>query len=225
MFQSIILAGGFGTRLKSVSGGVPKPMVLVGGEPFLYKLMRRLESQGCEKIVLSLHYMADYVIKNIELDKPVSCSVEFSVEEGPLGTGGAIKRSSSLITSDSFIALNGDTFCQLDYLAFLASAKNVDLLVAAVRVAEVGRYGKLTIDGDANVLSINEKNHRGPGLINAGTYAIKKHDINSFPRQSFSIENDFISNFEGSFKAFTVYGEFVDIGIPSDYKYAREKLL
>ena len=66
MFECVILAGGFGTRLKSVSGDIPKPMVAVGDEPFLYKLMRKLEADGCSKIILSLYYRSDYIISRIK---------------------------------------------------------------------------------------------------------------------------------------------------------------
>lgn len=83
MFQAIILAGGQGTRLKSVTGDLPKPMVDVNGKPFLYRLMQYLEAQGCSKIVLSLCYKADYIIDSVKQDKPVKCVVEYAVEQQP----------------------------------------------------------------------------------------------------------------------------------------------
>jgi len=224
MFQSIILAGGFGTRLKSISGDIPKPMVNVGTEPFLYMLMRRLEQQGCEHIVLALHYASQYIIDRISRDQPVSCKVSFSVEEAPLGTGGAIKKSSALISADVFVVLNGDTLCDIDYSELLLAALDVDVIVAAARVSDVSRYGRLGTDKDRNITELNEKNNSGPGLINAGTYVVKKRDVKNFPKTSFSFENDFLADFAGSIKAHPVFGEFVDIGIPSDYQYACEKL-
>jgi D-glycero-alpha-D-manno-heptose 1-phosphate guanylyltransferase len=220
MFQCVILAGGFGTRLKSVSGDIPKPMVPIGNEPFLYLLMRKLEQQGCSKIILSLHYKADFIINRIDSDRPVSCPVEYSVEDLPLGTGGALKRSSRLISEPRFIALNGDTYCDIDYASLLIAAESTDLLVAAVNVDNVQRYGKLEIDDTSAVLSMGEKSKEGEGFINAGTYVIKTDDIAKFSMEEFSFENDFIPNFRGNFKAYIAGNNFVDIGIPSDYQYA-----
>ena len=223
MFQSIILAGGFGTRLKSISGDIPKPMVIVGGEPFLYMLMRRLEEQGCEHIVVSLYYRSEYIIEKIEHDKPVSCRVSFCVEETPLGTGGAIKKSSSLISANSFVVLNGDTLCDIDYSKLLTAALDVDLIIAAAGVSDVSRYGRLVIDEGKNIIELNEKNKTGPGLINAGTYVVNTNDIQNITKTSFSFEHDFLPNFRGRLKAFLVHGEFVDIGVPLDYTYACQK--
>jgi D-glycero-alpha-D-manno-heptose 1-phosphate guanylyltransferase len=223
VFQSVILAGGFGTRLKSISGDIPKPMVLVGGEPFLYMLMRRLEEQGCEHIVLSLYYCSEYIIKKIEHDKPVSCRVSFCVEETPLGTGGAIKKSSTLISTDSFVALNGDTLCDIDYSELLTAALDVDLIVAAAGVSDVSRYGRIVIDKDKNIIELNEKGYTGPGLINAGTYVVNTKYLQKFTKTSFSFEHDFLPHFKGRMKALLVHGEFVDIGVPLDYNYACKK--
>ena len=223
MFQSVILAGGFGTRLKSISGDIPKPMVIVGGEPFLYMLMRRLEEQGCEHIVVSLHYRSEYIIEKIEHDKPVSCRVSFCVEETPLGTGGAIKKSSSLISANSFVVLNGDTLCDIDYSELLTAALDVDLIIAAAGVSDVSRYGRLVIDEGKNIIELNEKNNTGPGLINAGTYVVNTKDIQNVTKTSFSFEHDFLPHFRGRIKALLVHGEFVDIGVPLDYNYACKK--
>ena len=225
MFQCIILAGGFGTRLKSISGDLPKPMVPIGKAPFLYRLMQRLGQQGCSKIVLSLHYRANFIIKQVESDRPVSCPVEYSVEDTPLGTGGALKKSSKLISDPTFIALNGDTYCDIDYISLLSAASEADLLVAAVHVDNVQRYGKLEIDESLAVLSMGEKSHEGQGLINAGTYVVKTDEIANFSKEAFSFENEFIPNYSGMFKAYIVGNKFVDIGIPADYELARKILI
>ncbi len=224
MFEAVILAGGEGTRLKSVTGNLPKPMVSIGGKPFLYKLMQRLEEQGCSKIILSLCYQAEYVIQRVNIDKPVSIKVEFVVEKKPLGTGGAIKLAAKEISSDKFLVLNGDTFLDVDYCSVLECSNATDLLICGVDVKEASRYGTLSIDSDFKVLAMNEKGVAGPGVINSGAYVISTSDIISFEKDSFSFENEYVQAFNGNFKAYISNGYFIDIGIPDDYHKACQDI-
>lgn len=217
MFEAVILAGGFGTRLKSVSGETPKPMMEINGKPFLYYLMQNLELAGCEKIVLALHYNAHYIIECIKKDCPVSIIVDWVIESEPLGTGGAIKFASAKIEKDRFIVLNGDTYLDMDYKEFFIASFASDLFISAASVENSFRYGTLELDDSNNVISMSEKGISGPNLINSGTYVVNKHDIQAFSVQSFSFESDFIPNFKGTFKAFKAKGLFIDIGIPQDF--------
>lgn len=222
MFECVILAGGFGTRLKSVSKNIPKPMMPIGNQPFLYVLMKNLEKYGCSNIVLSLHYGSEYIKEKIIQDKPVKCSVHFAIEPEPLGTGGAIKFACRKLYDERFIVLNGDTYQNLNYLNFYNSSSSSDLLISAVKVNDNTRYGSLAVDSNMDVLSID------PGissnLINSGTYRLKRSDIINFKEDVFSFENDFLANFQGSFKAYINENIFIDIGIPEDYFRANELL-
>jgi D-glycero-alpha-D-manno-heptose 1-phosphate guanylyltransferase len=118
MFEAVILMGGLGTRLSAISKGVPKPMMSVGGRPFVYHLLEKLEAAGCKRIVLSLHYEAHEIISQITQDMPVNCEIVFVKEDRPLGTGGGLKLAATSILGEKFIALNGDTFSSLDYRIF-----------------------------------------------------------------------------------------------------------
>lgn len=223
MYDVVILAGGLGTRLKQISGEIPKPMVDISGQPFLYRLMKYLEQQGVRKIILSLSYRADYIINRVKNDNPVNCKIDFVVEEEPLGTGGAIKLATSKVTTDKLIVLNGDTYCELDLEQFVKSSENVQLLISGVEIEDVSRYGSLLLDNENNVLDMIEKGPGGPGVINSGTYILYKKSIESFPKDKFSFETDFIPEFNGVFKAYTSKPYFIDIGIPDDYHKACEK--
>lgn len=222
MFESIILAGGFGTRLKSISGDTPKPMVKVGGSPFLYILMKNLEKQGCKNIIISTHYNSDFIIDSILKDNPVRCNVDFAIEEKPLGTGGAIKFASNKISSDKFIVLNGDTYNNIKYLEFLDYSRKTDILISAVKIANPDRFGIIELDSNKNVLSLNSSSKTFNGIINSGTYAIKKSTIQTFKKNMFSFEDDFLRDFKGTFKAHINNNTFIDIGIPEDYERACE---
>lgn len=222
MFECVILAGGFGTRLKSISGEIPKPMVIISGVPFLYRLMKEVELQGCSKIILSLHYRADFIIECISRDKPVNCQVEFVVEEEPLGTGGALKRSAQFVSSEKFIVLNGDTYQEIDLMDFY-NTEGAGLIMSAVEVPDVFRYGALCIDNNQRVLKMLPKGQRFAGLINSGTYLIRVADILSFPMEIFSFETDFIPEFEGNIRAYLRTRDFVDIGVPEDFYAACKR--
>ncbi|EIZ1171835.1 nucleotidyltransferase family protein [Vibrio vulnificus] len=217
MFEAVILAGGKGTRLKSVSGNIPKPMIDINGKPFLYIIMQQLEMLGCVKIVLSLGYQSDYIVKRVSEDKPVACSVEYSIEEFPLGTGGAIKLAANKIESDKFLVLNGDTYSELDFRDMLNVSSTYDLTISGIRVEDASRYGTLNIDEYGNVIGMNEKGIKGGGVVNSGSYVIAKEDILSFPREVFSFEEDYISSISNGFFAYISDGYFIDIGIPEDY--------
>ncbi|WP_028110649.1 nucleotidyltransferase family protein [Ferrimonas futtsuensis] len=217
MFEAAILAGGKGTRLKSVTGELPKPMVEINGIPFLYMLMKRLEEQGCSKIVLSLGYRAEYIVDRVSSDAPVRCPVEFAVEEAPLGTGGAIKMAAKHISADKFLVINGDTYLDIDYLSLFSYADNFDLTISGIHVDDVSRYGTLELDEFLNVKRLCEKGRIGSGVINSGTYVVSTKKILSFNGERFSFEQDYLEGFNGTFKAFVTNGQFIDIGIPEDY--------
>lgn len=223
MYDVVILAGGLGTRLKSVSGEIPKPMVDVSGKPFLYRLMEYLETQDVKRIILSLSYKADYIIERVVKDNPVSCVVDFVVESEPLGTGGAIKYACQKVNTEKFIVLNGDTYCELDYKEFVKASLKTDLLISGVEVNDVSRYGCLDIDENSNVYAIAEKGRTGVGIINSGIYVISRQSINNYPSAKFSFESDFLTNFNGTFSVFVSSAYFIDIGIPQDYYKACEK--
>jgi len=225
MFEAVILAGGQGTRLKSVTGVLPKPMVDVNGTPFLYRLMQRLESQGCSLIVLSLCYRAEFIIECIQRDVPVKCKVEFAREKYPLDTGGAIKYASRFITAEKFVVLNGDTYSDISLKELFQYSHGCHLVITGVNIEDVSRYGTLELDDTFNVLSLNEKGRAGLGVINSGTYVITTSDIQAYPEEKFSFEQTYVENFKGVFKAFVSEGYFIDIGIPEDYHKLCRKII
>lgn len=224
MFDAIILMGGFGTRLATVSKGVPKAMMPIGDMPFVYLLLKKLEEAGCKKIILSLHYKADEIIKRIQLDNPVKCELIFAVESKPLGTGGAIKYASKFSCDEKILVMNGDTYSSLNIQNFVQKSTNPKLSIAGIHIANASRYGGLAFNSDYILTSMDEKKIKGSSVINSGTYYISKSILKQVHEEVFSFENKLVPRYVGLASVIVFDGFFIDIGIPEDYELATSIL-
>lgn len=221
----IVLAGGFGTRLRSVVSDVPKPMAPVAGLPFLAHLLRSLRAQGAERVVLSVGFMG-HVIQEYFWETYEGLSIKYAAEPEPLGTGGAMIYALDHCESGEALVLNGDTFLSLNYAGFLASCKEAraDLGIVVRQVPDTTRYGRCELH-QGRLTSFSEKGTSGPGLINAGVYYLRRSlfDRVSPPGQRFSFENDYIAPALPTLMpvGYVADGYFIDIGVPEDYARAQ----
>lgn len=224
VMEAIILAGGMGTRLRSVVPDLPKPMAPVAGRPFLAWVLDRLLDAGFERAVLAVGYRHEALSAHFgarHRDLPL----HYSVESHPLGTGGAIRLAADQITRYPVFVLNGDTYLELDYRAMLAAHRHAgaELSVAVCRVPDVGRYGALEID-DGVIRGFHEKGRSGPGYINAGVYLLSAEVMQRIPDgEPFSFEQQLLVPQVRQLRprAFLAEGRFIDIGIPEDYERAQ----
>ena len=138
--EAIILAGGLGTRLKSVVVDLPKPMAPVNGRPFLAILMDALQEQGFTRIILSVGYRHE-AIRDCFGDTYRGMVLSYAIESSPLGTGGAISLAMSLAEQEAVFVFNGDTYLEIDAAALLACWQQAHLPIMVVRhVPDAGRY-------------------------------------------------------------------------------------
>lgn len=226
--EAIILAGGLGTRLKSIISDKQKVIAPIKGTPVLEIIIKSLLDQNVGRIILCVGYMKEGVIRFIKeastRDHRFSL-VEFSEEEIPLGTGGAIKKATQLIHGEDCIILNGDTLNKIDihdFYKFHKKSKNLASIAVAKDVT--GDGGRINVDATGRVISFNEKSGEGQ-YANAGIYAINKEMFSHMPDGHFSIEMDFFP------KALTTFAlgaykvkNFIDIGTPERYRKANETL-
>lgn len=224
--EAVILAGGLGTRLRSVVADVPKVLVPVGNRPFLNIILTDFKRKGISRIVLAVSYLREQIINYVE-NSDFGLQIDFSVEEQPLGTGGAIKRACELCTAENFFVINGDTFFDVDLPGMMKFSRvhNADITVAAKKMFNFDRYGTLKIDNDS-ITEIKEKIPCEVGYINGGIYCLRRDFILSIPQEKFSFEKDIL---EKSYAlknvcAFVSDGYFIDIGVPEDYKRAKAEL-
>ncbi len=247
--KALILAGGQGTRLRSVIKDVPKPMADISGKPFLEYLLRFVYSHGVREVVISCGYKHE-IIKDYFKDSLGDMKIYYSIENEPLGTGGAIKKALEDYGcfEEGLFLLNGDTFfnISLSELYNFHKAKGSDLTVALKKIKDSDRYGSVKIDGNNRIIGFKEKKQVREAYINGGAYLIGRRVVKLIIGQelnllsTFSFEKDFLEVFynfkpkvDGSNTAsgLNFYGlpynedaYFIDIGIPSDYEAAKKRL-
>lgn len=217
----VILAGGFGTRLKSVLNGLPKPLADINGEPFLKYQFENWINNGFNDFIISLYYRSDLIIEFINLNKNgllKNCKIQYVVEPHPLGTGGAISfLISKCQISDSFYVVNADTWIENGYQLLDINENNV---IGLTKVDNTSRYGSVLTDNRNLIVKFEEKNDKEiPGYINIGLYNLNKSIFNSIDKVEFSLEKDLFPLLvkEKKLKAVYINTKFIDIGIPEDY--------
>lgn len=228
LLEAIVLAGGLGTRLKDVVNDVPKVMAPVNGRPFLEYVMDYLEHNVFTHVVLSVGYKHE-IIQDHFKNKYKSIDIDYSVEDEPLGTGGAIQRAFQHINGYRAAVFNGDTMFRIDKekLMYFHLSKSAGFSIVLREVENVERYGAVEINSESKIVNFSEKGNKiGTGKINGGVYIIEKRffELMDFP-EKFSIEKD---GFEKLYKSYPFYGVlckryFIDIGVPDDYKRAQDE--
>ena len=217
--EVIVLAGGLGTRLRSVVHEIPKCLAPISGTPFLAYLLDWLGRYPVEHVVFSVGYLREQVMDFVQ-SREWPFTYDFAVEESPLGTGGGIRLALSFCHSDHVFVVNGDTFYPVDLTAF---SFDKPITLALKPMKDFDRYGTVSVerasardgvamteekwffakpcekyfssaDGPADALRItafHEKQHCAEGLINGGVYAIDRSrlDLSSLPER-FSFEKE-----------------------------------
>jgi D-glycero-alpha-D-manno-heptose 1-phosphate guanylyltransferase len=226
--QAIILAGGLGTRLRSVVTELPKCMAPVAGMPFLHYVIAHLKSEGVSDFIMSVGYKSESIIRYVKANYPTS-AFQFSIENEPLGTGGAIKLAIEKSTEQNILVCNGDTLFKVhvDHLNDFHNLHHPACTLCLKPMEHVDRYGVVELEDDGRVQSFHEKKFYKRGLINGGVYAINRasFSIQNFP-EKFSFEKDYLEKFVGKTRLFGCIQDeyFIDIGIPEDLQRAQQEL-
>lgn len=226
----VILAGGLGTRLRSTIGQSPKVLAKIREHTFLDFLLRWLEKQGAQNIILSLGYKADMVVD--ELSKiNHQLNINYVIESEPLGTLGGLSYTLRSENIGECIVLNGDTFVDTNLIAFITQQRENKSYMAlmAKYVDNIERYGQLSLNSKSNtVAQFIEKSpdNLGHGWINSGIYYFSKSasvDIQSYAKGS--LENDFFAKRFNTLSYQKIKeGCFIDIGTPDSFLQAQSLL-
>jgi D-glycero-alpha-D-manno-heptose 1-phosphate guanylyltransferase len=226
--KAIILAGGFGTRLTNVKD-VPKPMAPINDVPFLQILLDDLLVKGITTFYLAVGYQHE-VIMNYFGAYYMGCKVHYIIEDTPLGTGGAIKRALTTITSENVFVFNGDTFFDVDIEAMFQHHINnkSEATLALKPMMEFDRYGTVQLNDDYRIINFSEKQFNKQGVINGGVYLLQTNVFDGLDfKEQFSLEVEYFNKYclEKNLYGFISEGYFIDIGLPDDYERAQIELL
>lgn len=225
--QAVLLAGGLGTRLRSVVSDRPKPMALIGDKPFMEYVVHELSLHGIRDIIFAVGYKGSMVEEYFKDGSGFGVNVSYAYEEELLGTAGAIKNAGRFVTEDKFFVLNADTFYRMDYgrLTEMSRQEELDMTLVLRRVPDISRYGAAVLDGN-RLTGFNEKSAQaGSGTINGGIYLLKRELLSDIPDGKVSLENEMIPGWMKAGKrlgGFVNDGYFIDIGVPEDYFKFRE---
>lgn len=220
--DAILLAGGLGTRLRSVVNDRPKPMALIQDKPFMEYVVRELAMQEINRIIFAVGYKGTMVEEYFGDGSRFGIEASYAYEETLLGTAGAIKNAARYMHREEVFILNGDTFYRMDYgrLRRQKKEQNLDMTLVLREVEDVSRYGQAVLL-DGMLTGFNEKTkEKRRGTINGGVYLMTRELIDQIPEGKVSLENDMIPKWLSEGKrlgGFVNDGYFIDIGIPEDY--------
>jgi len=221
--DAVILCGGKGTRLQPMVSDRPKALATFGDTTFLDILIGFLKRNGFKNFILCVGYMKDQIkdhFKNTDDN-----AIIFSEENEPLGTGGALKNAIPFVKSETFLVMNGDSICDINFHDFYHFHKNANaiLSMALVRTKETKDFGSVIMNESHEITSFKEKVAiSNLCLINAGIYFMQKDIFSYMPDTSrFSLEHDFFPKMVGErCVGFIVHSELIDIGTPDRYEKA-----
>ena len=221
--QAVILAGGLGTRLGQLTQQTPKPLLLVGGRPFLEYVVWNLRRFGINRFLFSVGYRAKKIIEHFGDGSRFGISIDYAVEPEPCNTGGALLFAADKL-DEAFLVANGDTLFDVNYLDLaLLLRRNSTLAGLALRhLQDTRQYGEVSVD-DQLIRQFSEKAGCGPGLVNGGAYVMRRQALDHISPGNSSLERDLFpllaSDLRLAGKAYD--GFFIDIGAPESLQQGQ----
>jgi len=221
--QAVILAGGKGTRLGELTRHTPKPLLRVGGAPFIVSLIAELSRFGFDDFILLVGPFKDKFKDVLAGNVPVGVQVSCVPEPEPAGTGGALRYAGDRLAR-RFLMLNGDSFFDFNYLDLTQRRLPGDWVarIALRRIEDTGRYGAVTLEGHT-VTEFGEKSRSGAGMINGGIYWLKREILDRITALPCSMEIDLLPPLvaESLVQGKSYDGNFIDIGTPEDFERSQ----
>lgn len=227
--KALLLAAGLGTRLSSISGGKPKPLMEIHGVPLLHILIQKLFSAGVEEIVINTHHLHEQIEEFIE-SQDYRKQIKLVYEKELLGTAGTLKANIDYLADRDFFVLHGDNFFQDDLKAMIIAHKEtsgkVAITMGTFEVDSPANFGTVVVNSESIVTSFYEKNPKSPSLIaNSAIYIMKPNtavEIRNLEVNQIDISLNLIPQFMNRILTTPLTGVFLDIGTPENYRKANE---
>jgi mannose-1-phosphate guanylyltransferase len=232
--KAVILAGGFGTRIRPLTCLNPKPMLPLVNKPFMHNFISWIKSHGVKDIILSTGYLPEVFEEYFKNGADLGVNIDYITEEVPLGTCGAVKNLEKLLGNDTFMVFNGDVLSAVDLTEMMKfhKDKKSDITIALTPVEDPTSYGLVPVDEDGRVEKFLEKpswDEITTNLINAGTYIIERKLLELVPpNENYSFERGLFPNaLEIGYKIFGFVSSayWLDLGTPAKYLQAHYDIL
>ena len=230
--KAVILAGGLGTRLRKRIDDKPKSMASISGRPFLEYQIEQLKRYDIKEMVLCVGYLGEQIKDFLRNGAEFGVKVEYATEKELLGTGGALKNAQKYLQDSTFLALNGDSYLDIDLLDFIRYHKEKEAqgTIALTKVDVSEEYGLIKIDKENRIRGFFEKvkGDKFGMIINAGIYLFEPELLNYIPEQKkISLEKEFFPHLLRENIVLFGYlssGYFIDIGTSQKYNQAQREL-
>lgn len=232
--KAVLLAGGYGTRLRPLTLNTPKPVVPIFDRPFLYHqidLLRQVPE--IDEVILSLNYQPERIKEIVGHGEDAGLPIHYLVEPEPLGTGGAIKYAEQHLDGTT-IVFNGDVLTEIDLAAVVNHHRShkAKATIVLTPVDNPSAYGLVETDSNGNVRHFLEKpdpNEISCNTINAGIYILEPSTFDRIPTGTkYSIERRYFPSLIERNETFVAYvdnGYWLDIGTPDKYLQGHRDIL
>lgn len=222
LVNAVIMAGGFGTRLRPLTENVPKPMLDVDGRPIIEHIVGHLKDSGIRDIKVTTHYKPEVIRDHFGDGHEFGVNISYVNEETPLGTAGALGLMPR--PEATTMIINGDILTKVDFDSFIAyhQEHGADMTIAVTRYEVVLPYGVVDTDGE-QVRAIKEK-PKMSFLVNAGIYLMEPAVFDYVPQGQPMQMTDLIARLLDENKrlvSFPIFEEWIDIGRHADYLRAQ----
>jgi len=222
--QAVIMVGGVGSRLQPLTKYRPKPILPVLDKPCLRYLIESLAGSGIEEIILATGYKSSQLADAIGNGSDIGIKIEYSYEDEPLGTGGAMKNVENRL-DDVFVAANGDVFADISLEEQINThfSCNAEVTLALTPVANPTEFGIARLDDEGRITEFKEKpkpEEVFSNLVNAGIYVINRSALSYAPEKpDFDFSKDLLPTLMSEQKriqGFILKGLWRDVGRPKD---------
>ncbi len=225
---TVILAGGYGTRVKHLLPNIPKPMASVVDKPFLEWIICYLKQQGITQQIISTGHLGEVIEEHFKTHHVKGIDIYCCRENEPLGTAGGFINAVQQVklSPKAWLVMNGDSLivANFEQLVSYLDDPEVGCVILGVSVDDASRYGSLVFDESNTLINFAEKK-AGKGVINGGVYLFRNEILEQFPSQfPLSFEYDVFPTLlkkNIKIKVHSIEAPFLDIGTPETLPQAE----
>ncbi|MDE6967726.1 MAG: nucleotidyltransferase family protein [Clostridia bacterium] len=217
--QAVIMAGGYGTRLRPLTNVIPKPMVPIIDQPLIEYIVKHLKRCGFEDIIITLGYKPEDIMSYLGNGEKYGVKIRYNIESSPLGTAGSVKAVYDMLDK-TFLVISGDSFTNIDlYEVAKFHATHAKAITMVVKEMEdVKGFGVVKFDEFGDISSFVEKPEKSNGkFVNTGMYMIEKKIMQNIPDGKYDFSRDFFPEVLEEMKAYVMNEFWSDIGTLSSY--------